>query len=78
MQYERALASVSLNAAKILGVEALCGSIETGKDATFFISDGDALDMRSNKVTMAFIQGREVDLDNKQKELYRRYGSKPK
>lgn len=74
--YEDAVASISLNAAKIMGLEKQCGSIEAGKDATLFISDGDALDMRSNNVIRAFIQGRDVNLDNKQKELYRRFWAK--
>ncbi len=74
--YEDAVASISLNAAKIMGVDQQCGSIEAGKDATFFISEGDALDMRGNNVTRAFIQGRDINLDNKQKELYRRFWSK--
>ena len=76
LPYEDAVASISLNAAKILGIDKQCGSLEIGKDATLFVSDGDALDMRSNKLIHAFIQGREIDLDNKQKELYRRYRSK--
>lgn len=74
--YEDAVASISLNAAKILGIDQQCGSIESGKDATLFINNGDALDMRSNEVVRAFIQGRDVNLDNKQKELYRRFWSK--
>ncbi|MFZ1255935.1 MAG: amidohydrolase family protein [Saprospiraceae bacterium] len=76
LEYEQAVASISLNAAKIMGIEEQTGSIEIGKDATLFISEGDALDIRSNHVTRAFIQGRDIDLDNKQKELYRRFWSK--
>ncbi len=76
LSYEDAVSSITLNAAKILGIDDQCGSLETGKDATLFISEGDALDMRGNKLIYAFIQGRTIDLDNKQKELYRRYRSK--
>jgi len=54
------------------------GSLTLGKDATLFISEGDALDMRTCIVTAAFIQGREIDLDNKQKALYRKYEAKYK
>ncbi len=76
LAYEDAIASISLNAAKIMGIEKQLGSVETGKDATLFISTGDALEMRSNNVIRAFIQGRDIDLDNKQKELYRRFWHK--
>jgi len=76
LDYESAVSSISLQAARILGIDAFCGSIEAGKDATFFLSKGDALDMKSHEVTNAFIQGRSLDLDNKHKELFRRFRSK--
>ena len=52
------------------------GSLELGKDATLFISEGDALDMRTNKLTEAFIQGRMIDLENHQSRLYDKYKEK--
>lgn len=73
---EAAVGAITLDAAKILGIDATCGSLETGKDATLFISEGDALDARTCKVTAAFIQGREINLDDKQKQLYRRFEEK--
>jgi imidazolonepropionase-like amidohydrolase len=73
LEYEDAIAAISLNAAKILGVDKEIGSIEHGKDATFFISSGDALDMRTNNVLQAFINGKEIDLNNHQKELFEKY-----
>lgn len=73
---EDALSSITLNAAKILGVDDKTGSLTAGKDATFIISQGDILDMRSAIVEYAYIQGRLVDLDNKQKELNDRYMTK--
>ena len=75
---EAAVAAITLSAAKILGIDQRCGSLETGKDATLFISEGDALDMRSCVVTAAFIQGREISLDNKHKQLGRRFEEKYK
>jgi imidazolonepropionase-like amidohydrolase len=59
-----------------LGIDNITGSIEAGKDANIIISTGDILDMRTSNVTHAFIQGREVNLDNKQKQLYERYKTK--
>ncbi|MBL7888954.1 MAG: amidohydrolase family protein [Bacteroidia bacterium] len=73
---EQALAAVTLNTAKILGVDKTTGSIEAGKDANLFISSGDALDMRSNNVTHAFVKGKQIDLNNEQKELYEKYKNK--
>ena len=70
---EQALQAITLNAAKILGIDDRTGSLETGKDANIVISDGDLLDMKSSQVSAAFIQGRQVSLDNKQKQLYERY-----
>lgn len=75
---EAAVSALTLNTAKILGIDQTCGSLESGKDATLFISEGDALDMRGCIVTAAFIQGREVNLDNKQKQLARRFEEKYK
>ncbi len=73
---EQALRSITLNTAKILGIDKSTGSIESGKDATVFISTGDALDMRSNNVERAFIKGRDIDLNNDQKVLYEKYKTK--
>lgn len=70
---EQALQAITLNAAKCLGIDKQTGSIEVGKDANIIISDGDILDMRTSQVTDAFIQGRQIDLDNKQKQLNERY-----
>ncbi|MCC6412273.1 MAG: amidohydrolase family protein [Saprospiraceae bacterium] len=78
LPYEDAVSAITLNAAKILGVDNVVGSLAVGKDATLFISEGDALDMRTCIVTAAFIQGREIDLDNKQKTLYRTYEARYK
>ena len=52
------------------------GTLEVGKDATLFISEGDALDMKTNNVTWAFIQGRKLDLRNEQQQLYHTYEEK--
>lgn len=76
LPYEAAVQSITLDAARTLGIDDSCGSLEAGKDATLFISDGDALDMATNNVVHAFIQGRKVDLNNKQKMLYRKYQAK--
>ena len=76
LEYEQAVRALTLSTAKILGIDGICGSLERGKDATLFISDGDALDMMGNAVVHAWIQGRDVVLDNKQIQLYEKYKAK--
>ncbi len=73
---EAALSALTLNVAKILGIDSTLGSLEIGKDATLFISKGDALDYRTNKVEAAFIRGKAISMDDKQKALYRKYSEK--
>jgi len=73
---EEALMCITLNPAKVLGIDITTGTIETGKDATLFISSGDALDMKTNNVEFAFIRGKEIVLDDLQKQLYRKYMKK--
>ncbi|MEP7236481.1 MAG: amidohydrolase family protein [Ferruginibacter sp.] len=73
---EEALSAITLNAATILGIADKTGSIETGKDANIVVSQGDILDMRTNIITQAFIQGRQIDLNNKQKQLAEKYEKK--
>jgi imidazolonepropionase-like amidohydrolase len=73
---EEALSAITLNAARILGIGDRTGSIETGKDANIVISEGDILDMRTSIITHAFIQGRQIDLTDKHKQLNQRYMQK--
>ena len=73
---EQALQLITLNTAKILGIDKNYGSLEVGKSATLFISDGDALDIRTNKLLNAFIDGREISLESHQKKLWKRYSKK--
>ncbi len=75
---EKALELITLNPAKILGIDKDYGTLETGKSATLFISEGDALDMRTNQLTHVFIDGRSVSLETHQTELWHRYDEKYK
>ncbi len=74
---EKALAALTLEPARILGVDARIGSLEPGKDATLVLTDGDILDLRTH-VVAAYIDGRALDLTDKQKRLYERYRNRPK
>ena len=70
---EEALKMITGNTAEILGIGDSYGTLEVGKSATLFISEGDALDMRGNQLTHAFIDGRELSLETHQTELWKRY-----
>ncbi|WP_130734562.1 amidohydrolase family protein [Flavobacterium sp. J27] len=76
MNKEKALQLITSNTAKILGIDTQYGTLEVGKSATLFISEGDALDIASNNVTTAFIDGRNISLQSHQTELYDRYKEK--
>ena len=75
---EEALKMITSNSAKILGIDDKVGTIAVGKDATLFISEGDALDMRGNIIIEAFIQGRKLSLETHQTKLWKRYANKYK
>jgi imidazolonepropionase-like amidohydrolase len=70
---EAALRAITLTPAEILGIADREGSLEV---ATLIVSAGDVTDTLGHRVTHMFIQGRPVDLDNKQRELYRKYAEK--
>ncbi len=73
---ETALQMITANSAQILGIDDRVGTIEAGKDATLIISSGDILDMMGNDMQYAFIQGRQVSLNNKQQVLFQKYKQK--
>ncbi|WP_080240236.1 amidohydrolase family protein [Spirosoma rigui] len=73
---EEALKLVTSNTAKILGIDNVAGTLEKGKQATLFVSAGDALDMRTNVIEHVYIQGRTVNLDDRHKRLYKAYKDK--
>ena len=75
MDKETALQLISGNTAKILGLDEY-GSLEVGKSATLFISEGDALDVMGNRLIRAFIDGRDISLETHQTELWKRYMGK--
>ncbi|HTA82635.1 MAG TPA: amidohydrolase family protein, partial [Bacteroidia bacterium] len=73
---EQALQAITLNAAKILGIDSQTGTIEEGKDATVIVSTGDALDMRTNNIELAFIKGKKLQLISIQTALNQKYKDK--
>ena len=70
---ERAL---TLGGAELLGIDDRYGSIEEGKSATLLLVDGDVLETTMN-VERAWIDGREIDLDDRHKQLHRQWSARP-
>ena len=73
---EIALSMITKNPSEILGIDDSYGTLEVGKSATLFVSRGDALDIISNNVIHAFIDGRKISLETHQTRLWRRYSNK--
>ena len=73
---EEAIRSITLDACKIMGIDDLYGSIEVGKSATLFVSDGSALDMVSNQLHLAFVNGVLMSNTNSQIQLFKKYSHK--
>ena len=73
---EEALELITLNAAKILDISNRTGSLEKGKDANLCVSSGDILDVLSNKIELAFLMGKKINLNNHQSQLYEKYLNK--
>lgn len=78
LPYEEAIKALTLTPATLMGISDRVGSLKAGKDATLFLCEGDALDMRTGKLEHAFIEGRDVDLSSRQSQLATKYREKYK
>ncbi len=77
MPREAALRAITLGSAEVLGVDDLVGSLDVGKEATLFVSDGDPLEIETD-IERVWIAGSEIDLeDDHQRRLWRKYSSRP-
>ena len=72
---EEAMKAITLSAAEILGVADRLGSLEAGKDATLIVVSDDPLEIPT-QVELAYIQGRQVQLNDRQKRLWEKYKEK--
>jgi imidazolonepropionase-like amidohydrolase len=73
---EEAVESISLSPCRIMGIDKKYGSVEKGKSATLFVSEGNALEMKTNKPTLILINGKFTPTTNFQNELYKKYSDK--
>ncbi|GIU15728.1 amidohydrolase family protein [Shewanella glacialipiscicola] len=69
---EQALKSITLDAAKLLGIEDL-GAIAVGYQGSVVLSEGDILDPMTNRIDAIWIEGRQIDLNNRHQQLYQKY-----
>lgn len=72
---EEAIKAVTINAAEFMGLADRLGSLEVGKQATFLITTGTPIDMTSD-ILQAYIQGRELDMNDIQKHFFEKYMEK--
>jgi imidazolonepropionase-like amidohydrolase len=73
---DAALKALTIWPAEILGADKQIGSIEQGKLANLFITDGDPFDLRT-QVTEVFVKGRQVPDDDRHHRLYLKYKARP-
>ena len=76
LDYENAIKAATQTPAKLMGIDAKYGTLESGKKATLFISTGDALDLSTNQVEAIFIEGRSTSLKNHHQALFEKYAKK--
>lgn len=72
---EEAIKAVTINAAQVMGLDDRLGSLEPGKQATLLITTGTPIDMTSD-IEQAYIQGRELDMNDIQKFFFEKYMKK--
>jgi imidazolonepropionase-like amidohydrolase len=73
---DEAIKALTINPAKIFGIDDRVGSLKVGKDADLFITTGDPLDLRS-EVKHLFIDGADIDLGNWWQTLYDTWRKRP-
>lgn len=77
LSYEDGLKAVTLYPAQIFGLDSQLGTIETGKVASLIVTNGDPLEL-TTEVKYLFIKGQLTSMDNRQRDLYEKYASRPK
>jgi len=76
LPYDEALKAITINPAQIWGVADQLGSIEKGKWADLIVTNGDPLEIQT-QIAHLYMKGKEVELTNRQIELYKKYLNRP-
>jgi imidazolonepropionase-like amidohydrolase len=74
LPWDAALAAMTVNPARIFGMEGATGSLQAGKDADLVIWDGDPLEVTS-AAERVFIRGRDIPMVSRHTLLRDRYGN---
>lgn len=77
VEREEAARLVTLRAAEVLGLQDRLGAIKPGMDGTVILTDGELVETKT-RVLRAWIESREVSLENKQTRLYDKYRTRPR
>ena len=77
MDAEEGLKAMTINPAKMFGVDRDYGSIEVGKVANVIVTTGDPIDIRT-LIKEVFVKGQRQKFDDRHTELYERYRARPK
>jgi imidazolonepropionase-like amidohydrolase len=72
LPWNDALAAITLNPARIYGLDKSVGTLETGKDADLVVWSGDPLEL-TTFADAVFIRGKAVPMEDRQTELRDRY-----
>ncbi len=73
---EEALRALTVYPTRMLGVDDKLGTIETGKIANLFVTDGEPLEI-TTRIVHLIIGGRVVPTANRHRSLYERYRARP-
>jgi imidazolonepropionase-like amidohydrolase len=73
---EEALRAITINPARIFGVDHLIGSLEAGKLANVIVTDGDPLEITTS-VLHVFIAGEKMPSDSRHTLLYDKFRARP-
>ena len=74
---EEGLKAITINPAKMFGVDSAYGSIEVGKVANVIVTTGDPIDIRTS-IKEVFVKGQRQKFDDRHTELYEKYRARPK
>ena len=75
LDHDAGVAAITIRPARLLGIADRYGSLEPGKSGTLIVTDGDILEV-ATRVERAFIDGRAINLNDKQKTLAEKYREK--
>jgi imidazolonepropionase-like amidohydrolase len=74
---DEALRSITINPARIWGIDKDYGSLEVGKVANLMVTTGDPIDIRT-QVRDVFVKGERQKFDDRHTELYEKFRARPR